>query len=36
VPDVSANLMSVSCAVKKGYCVVFSKANGCQFFDNED
>jgi len=33
VPDASANLLSVGAAVEKGLSVVFSKSDGCQFFD---
>jgi hypothetical protein len=35
VPDATANLLSVSNTVKKGYCMFFSADKGCQIFDSK-
>jgi hypothetical protein len=35
VPDATANLLSVSNTVKKGYCMFFSADKGCQILDNK-
>ena len=35
VPDATANLLSVSNTVKKGYCMFFSADKGCQIFNSK-
>jgi hypothetical protein len=35
VPDATANLLSVSNTVKKGYCILCSAEKGCQIFDSK-